>query len=369
MSKKMLKSAMKGAGMAKDLAELGGALGTLIGAASKKKKGGKSAKTSKTKKKKNKSNPLNQNVSTTVQAMPVRVGIQHKSVRHKPFVLTGNCIMATLQTSASNATLSVLGNADGVNATQMNVFAIMPTGGTQTSKAFKMFPDTVRNIAYMFERCRVNKLVVTWEPLAGTNAAQSICFGSIGTQVFDNTTKSYYDLAAWENNVITPVWAPAKLDLLKGSGFNRGWLYQENTLAADVDQLRWESPGSFGAAVLNGLLTTLYGTFRLEYEIEFDQLHDIQSLYTGRLVGYEPQPVVEHVVVDNLPSSSPALPAGQDPSPETVAAARQLLSQVQQQTDDGKSVSSTPSLVSGSATPARPGWFQASQRYAGLETR
>lgn len=373
---KSLKKINKGLSLANEAAQLGSALGQLIGAATKKKKASQKA-VKPTKNKKKKGGGMSNNMSVATYAAPANVGrilTQHQ-LKHRPFDLDVSC-----------AAFEIIWVQD------QSQFYFRALGGQSAFTSYCWInPDDIPSpfgrlcsqVGQLFTKWRLLAGAYDYEPYVGTSTAGAFTLACLKDPGVDPTSTQYLNNIDWPESQSGPVWLARTLRLTRETAALGTELFvKEPAPVNDAGDIRQASAGilsiSTRAAHSNigpGGLTAV-GVLRVRARIQFTSLANI-AVKTDPAVKSLPFPTVAEAYPEDVrlvpASSSPANPAGQAPSPEIEAAARQLLSKMQLQADVGTSASSTPSLVSGPttgvATPAQAGWFQATQRYAGLETR
>jgi len=250
--------------VSKSLGKLGSQLAIALAKTKKKKKG-----------KKPKQNFRLQTGAIVTTRAPLTVGSGlRNSVFHSPFIVRGTCIAGGIGWKTT-ATRTELYNAD-LTAADNNRFSIDPYGTGTLPTNFKMFPNAVLNVASSFTRYRVRKLFLTYNPLVSATTPGHVVFATNAEVSVSTTPPSYGDVVNNPGAVVTPIWQPATLDLMINC--RREWLYGDLATNGTEANIRQESCGSFLASSLGYSTNGLFGTFTLDFEIEFQDL-SINSVF------------------------------------------------------------------------------------------
>lgn len=250
---------------------------------------------SKRKKKKTSARGLTTNPSSRAVRAPVSTGLQSRSVRHTPVIISGRCFSSSLGTSSalnSQQPTWTTHNSTTLNGGR-NIVSVSPAGTQVSRNNFDMFPYTVQNIVNSFMEYRFLRLKATLNPTQPTSKAGVFAFGvNCETGTRDGGV-SYATVSSSEVCVGSPLWAPITLDLLAPGGLSRDWKYcDSDDNGPDTEaSSRQESAGQmfFAYAGLDptikgdGGVPTITHQLWLDYEIEFRGISGLTTVDSQEL--------------------------------------------------------------------------------------
>lgn len=264
-------------GRLSEIAALGAALGSALAKTKKKKKTTPVATTTRRKKVSIASSAARSNDQLTKArglyvTAPNQVGrILSSTVRHMPFVVSGHNRMCSLRTNTLGAPILY---GSGNAAMTGNVGNIDPAGQGATTTNFFFFPGVVSfNLINCFLRYRIRKLVLEYVPTSSTATPANVAIAT-SPEVFTTITSVLMDIVqSCENNICTPVWAPASFDALGPGGLRKDWLFVDSTNTVSEAIERQEQAGSLLFALGGSPGVSAYlGDIWASWELEFDGL-------------------------------------------------------------------------------------------------
>lgn len=238
------------------------------------------------------------------------------NANHSPFVVAGTGIACTVTSNASSNI--IVTNSLGVNcAANSNIFNVDPTGGGTLNYNMALFPVDIINVTKNFLRYRFRKLVMRWFNTCTSSTPGSI-YACVYPEVVSFTTNvGFSSIAQSQVSIGSSVWNQFEFDLLAKGGLRKEWLYVDQAATNSEPQSRQESPGSFAMDITGYGPSITYGSFYLEFEIEYDGLarQDLLDFYkqnpqhapSASSFSVAPTPVIEQEELADsvyLPSST-----------------------------------------------------------------
>jgi hypothetical protein len=254
---------------------LGKALATAQIAATKKKKNNKKQKKKNVSKSVVQPRGLNTRRTLSTIMAPLASGVltSNGGAKHKPFVIAGRGLCASLTTNSGSQPVLTGANGSLTAGSSSCLTLDVDVAGTSNSTVnFQLFPPQIYSLSTVFLKWRLRKLIFTYVPSCSTQTNGMILFCTTPEPMSgSNAGPTNLDASYVENAVSGPVWSSFSLDALK-NGLSSEWLYCDTTSTVVQASLRQETAGSLSIGMFNQGVLVNYGTLWADYEVEFDAL-------------------------------------------------------------------------------------------------